>query len=451
MEQFQDHVNQVQSIVTAISEGAEASVINSHQCKRLASLYKEISGFVQQLCEHPELSSPWLNELIHLLEKGKILVLQYSSAQWFELLFTRGNNQEAFKEIHYELQPYMTSLIDLSQTKVCLKRPLNEEEMNSFHEKDVIEDHAEMLAKLVDLEKSVHIANMKLKQENPTQNWFSIANGSSMILMEHMDGDLRHLIEQRDSKPFANDVAIDIIFQIATGMAYLHNQGVFHGDLKASNVLVIHRGGYIEVKIADFGVSQSVQLTRPRGTRLQKDGGYSNSSFSGTVGTTCWRAPEVFPLQGRKKKPKNIIENETLRDREKFALHEQDNGGMSNNLSPHDGGKNESSLKEPTYTAKADVYSFGMTCYEILTGKTPFSGLQPSAVYGKVLAGERPKLPGHIDTRLSSLIQMCWDTDAEKRPTFSEICSCLQTLKVSQLQNPKKIPKRRRIKQCTIS
>jgi serine/threonine protein kinase len=118
-----------------------------------------------------------------------------------------------------------------------------------------------------------------------------------MILMERMDGDLRHLIEQRDSKPFANDVAIDIIFQIATGMAYLHNQGVFHGDLKASNVLVIHRGGHIEVKIADFGVSQSVQLTRRRGTRLQKDGMYSNSSFSGTVGTTCWRAPEVFPLQ----------------------------------------------------------------------------------------------------------------------------------------------------------
>lgn len=155
--------------------------------------------------------------------------------------------------------------------------------------------------------------------------------------------------------------------------------------------------------------------------------------------------------QGKKKKPKNIIEDEALGDREKFALHEQDNGGMSNNLSPHDGGKNESSLKEPTYTAKADVYSFGMTCYEILTGKTPFSGLQPSAVYGKVLAGERPKLPGHIDTRLSSLIQMCWDTDAEKRPMFSEICSRLQTLKVSQLQNPKKISKRRRIKQCTIS
>jgi predicted Ser/Thr protein kinase len=374
MEQFQDHVNRVQSIVTAISEGAEASVINSHQCKRLASLYKEISGCVQQLCEHPELSSPWLNELIHLLEKGKILVLQYSSAQWFELLFTRGNNQEAFKEIHCELQPYMTSLIDLSQTKVCLKRPLNEEEMNSFHEKDVIEDHAEMLVKLEDLEKSVHIANMKLKQENPTQiaeatqskdelpfnmqidpweidiakeigkgayglvhevYWFgcklagkiiqtgdidvlqkevgilsklrhphivqlvgfSIANGSSMILMEHMDGDLRHLIEQRDSKTFANHVAIDIIFQIATGMAYLHNQGVFHGDLKASNVLVIHCGGHIEVKIADFGVSQSVQLIRRHGTRLQKDGMYSNSSFSGTVGTTRWRAPEVFPLQ----------------------------------------------------------------------------------------------------------------------------------------------------------
>jgi serine/threonine protein kinase len=133
-----------------------------------------------------------------------------------------------------------------------------------------------------------------------------------MIVMERMDDDLHHLIEvQCDSPPFSQHVAIDIISQIAVGMAYLHNQGVFHGDLKASNVLVNRHGDHIEAKITDFGVSQSVQLIRRcKSSRFDKNGDvspnssksdvYSASSFSGIVGTTCWRAPEVFPVQASK-------------------------------------------------------------------------------------------------------------------------------------------------------
>jgi serine/threonine protein kinase len=130
-----------------------------------------------------------------------------------------------------------------------------------------------------------------------------------MILMEQMDGDLRHLIKDRvesspQTPPFPDGVAIDIISQIAAGMAYLHEQGVFHGDLKASNVLVNQRAGHIEVKIADFGVSQAVQLKKRFDTSKRGDGDitsgssiYSNSSFSGIVGTTGWRAPEVSHIQ----------------------------------------------------------------------------------------------------------------------------------------------------------
>jgi serine/threonine protein kinase len=87
----------------------------------------------------------------------------------------------------------------------------------------------------------------------------------SMILMELMDEDLHHLIEDRrrftpEVPPFPQGVAIDIISQIAAGMAYLHHEGIVHGDLKASNVLVNHRGGHIDAKITDFGVSQKIQL-----------------------------------------------------------------------------------------------------------------------------------------------------------------------------------------------
>jgi serine/threonine protein kinase len=120
--------------------------------------------------------------------------------------------------------------------------------------------------------------------------------------MELMDGDLRHLIKDRvkstpQAPPFPPEVAIDIISQIAAGMAYLHKQGVFHGDLKASNVLVNHHGGHIEAKIADFGVSQTVQLKMYDGGIGSGSSVYSNPSFTGVVGTTGWRAPEVSHIQ----------------------------------------------------------------------------------------------------------------------------------------------------------
>jgi serine/threonine protein kinase len=136
---------------------------------------------------------------------------------------------------------------------------------------------------------------------------FCVDDGRSMIVMEQLDGDLGQLIkEQSKNPPFSQHVAIDIISQIAGGMAYLHEKGIFHGDLKASNVLVTHHGAHVLVKITDFGESQRMQLTYKQcEMKMSGDhhpsssnfGMYSTSSFSGIVGTTGWRAPEVFPLQ----------------------------------------------------------------------------------------------------------------------------------------------------------
>jgi len=124
-----------------------------------------------------------------------------------------------------------------------------------------------------------------------------------MILMELMDEDLHHLIEDRcrstrEGLPFRQVEAIDIISQIAAGMAYLHDKGIVHGDLKASNVLVNHRGGHIDAKITDFGVSQKIQ----RDIRGDASSSHANStlsmysvnSLSKVVGTTGWMAQKYL-------------------------------------------------------------------------------------------------------------------------------------------------------------
>jgi len=87
----------------------------------------------------------------------------------------------------------------------------------------------------------------------------------------------------------------------------------------------------------------------------------------------------------------------------------------SNNAAANGNGTTMSAYKEPTYTAKADVYSFGITCYEILTGNSPFNDLPRLQIPNRVMAGERPELPADLDTQLAELIRMCWDQKAEKR------------------------------------
>jgi hypothetical protein len=124
---------------------------------------------------------------------------------------------------------------------------------------------------------------------------------------------------------------------------------------------------------------------------------------------------------------------------------------VSNNVAASGGdGVTMFANEEPTYTAKADVYSFGMTCCEIVTRNSPFNELQRLQIHDKVMAGERPELPDNIDTQLAELIRMCWDTNSEKRPTFAQICTHMQALKMPTFQiqpeivSPKKKKKRQR-------
>ncbi|KAG8869102.1 hypothetical protein FRB98_002861, partial [Tulasnella sp. 332] len=154
-----------------------------------------------------------------------------------------------------------------------------------------------------------------------------------------------------------------IVHGIASGLAYLHNRGIIHGDLKAANVLL---GVSIQPVICDFG------LTKALGTKY-----FTTSSGLKGMGSTRWMAPEL--LDGD---PKTIA---------------------------------------------SDIYAFGMTIVEILAGEAPFSKIHDGGPLIKAIVdGQRPPLePMLRDDRsykkLWNIARFCWEAEMEDRPRTSDL------------------------------
>jgi serine/threonine protein kinase len=127
----------------------------------------------------------------------------------------------------------------------------------------------------------------------------------------------------------------------------------------------------VQVKLTDFGFSKLKEATN------------STVFTSKETGATLWRAPEVFKQNTQK------------------------------------------------YTKAADVYSYAMVFFEVLTGKMPWCDAQgdPTRLMSDLLPsihrGERPTLPPDCPAHLSAFISKCWATRAEDRPHFPEICKFL--------------------------
>jgi serine/threonine protein kinase len=185
---------------------------------------------------------------------------------------------------------------------------------------------------------------------------------------ELMERNLRSLINSRRSIPGRNfpfdlPVSIDIVLQIAEALVHVHECGVIYRDLKAENCLVNGKGDGYVVKLTDFGESK---------LRCSEMGSHFKTR---NKGSRAWMAPEVM---GNEKDEQN-------------------------------------------YTWSADVYSFGMTCYEVFTGEKPFGDITLIDLKRRVCAGHRPEIPDDCPRDLAKLMRKCWAHNPSDRPTFKDI------------------------------
>lgn len=210
------------------------------------------------------------------------------------------------------------------------------------------------------------------------------------LVMELMHKNLKNYIKencgQRKRIPFSVPVAVDIMLQIARGLEYLHSRKIYHGELNPSNILLRARHSstesYFQAKLTGFGLVSIKSFVR---------------SQHSSVDPVIWYAPEV--------------------------LAEQEQPGKKGNAK---------------YSEKADVYSFGMLFFELLTGKVPFedSHLQGDKMVRNIRAGERPLFPYPAPKYLANLTRKCWHPNPFIRPSFSSICRILRYIKKDLIINP---------------
>ncbi|XP_009631994.1 serine/threonine-protein kinase STY46-like [Nicotiana tomentosiformis] len=78
-------------------------------------------------------------------------------------------------------------------------------------------------------------------------------------------------------------------------------------------------------------------------------------------------------------------------------------------------------INHQPYDQKADVFSFAIVLWELVTAKVPYDTMTPLQAALGVRQGLRPELPENAHPRLLDLMQRCWEAIPSDRPSFSEI------------------------------
>jgi tetratricopeptide (TPR) repeat protein len=197
-------------------------------------------------------------------------------------------------------------------------------------------------------------------------------NGVPYYTMPFVDGEsLRGRLAAGGALPMTE--VIGILRDVAKALAYAHERGIVHRDIKPDNVLL--SGG--SAVVTDFGIAKALSAARtvaPGGTLTQ---------IGMSIGTPAYMSPEQ-------------------------------------------------AAADPATDHRADIYSFGCLAYELIAGRPPFVAKSPQ----KLLAAQMGEVPQPVSelrpdvpATLAQLVMKCLAKDADVRPQrASDIVRVLETV-----------------------
>jgi TolB-like protein len=201
------------------------------------------------------------------------------------------------------------------------------------------------------------------------------SNGLPYFTMPFVDGEsLRVRLARHGELPV--NQAIRMLREIASALAYAHEHGIVHRDIKPDNVLL--SGG--SAMVTDFGVAKALSASSNA-----EHGGLT--SLGVALGTPAYMSPEQASA-------------------------------------------------DPSVDHRADIYSVGVLAYELLTGQPPFAGRTPQ----NLLAAHVTEAPEAITKRraslppaLAALVMRCLQKRPADRPqSASEVVHALDDITTSR-------------------
>jgi eukaryotic-like serine/threonine-protein kinase len=189
------------------------------------------------------------------------------------------------------------------------------------------------------------------------------------IVMEHIEGSTLATLMPK-ARALSLETALHYAAQIVDAVAYAHRNGIVHGDLKSSNIMIAPDG---RAKILDFGLAVR-QLTPAAGS----DGETTTQSLNvpSGAGTVPYMAPEL--LRGRPADP------------------------------------------------RSDIWALGVLFYEMVAGYRPFRGATRYELAAAILYEQAIALPPQVPDRLRTVISQCLlKNSSDRYRCASELASAL--------------------------
>jgi eukaryotic-like serine/threonine-protein kinase len=198
-------------------------------------------------------------------------------------------------------------------------------------------------------------------------------DGFLYYVMPYIDGETLRARLSRVG-PLPVDEALSIWRDVLDALGAAHHAGIVHRDIKPENILLSGRNALV----ADFGIARAVKASTE---------GIDASSPGVTVGTPAYMAPEQM-------------------------------------------------LEESSGDNRIDIYAAGLVMYEMLSGRSPFSGMSLGETIRAQQSHAPPALSRHdVPQPIASLVRQCVEKDPSLRPASVE--SILEELDRAKTRDPR--------------